>query len=147
MNKLVEAYVVEEIAEYLKLHPYTVRRLAREGKIPAFRAGGQWRFRKDEIDKSFRQFRMLCTFGDSHPLNLQVVSFLKNQSFETLCILVFHVICRARGIAQYHRRFTAGKHTICGVPSFSNSEEIGQKPVPVFCISIPVDRKGPQEKT
>ena len=44
-------YLVEEVSQYLRIHPYTVRRLAREGKIPAFRVGGQWRFRKDEIDK------------------------------------------------------------------------------------------------
>jgi excisionase family DNA binding protein len=50
MRKLSEAYTAEEIAIYLKLHPYTVRRLARQKKIPAFRVGGQWRFRKDEID-------------------------------------------------------------------------------------------------
>ena len=55
MEELVEAYTAEEIATYLKLHPYTVRRLAREKKIPAFRAGGQWRFRKDEIDKWSRE--------------------------------------------------------------------------------------------
>ena len=51
MKELSEAYTAEEIAKYLKLHPYTIRRLAREKKIPAFRVGGQWRFRKDEIDK------------------------------------------------------------------------------------------------
>ena len=51
MEKLVETYTAEEIAKHLKLHPYTIRRLAREHKIPAFRVGGQWRFRKDEIDK------------------------------------------------------------------------------------------------
>lgn len=50
MKELAEAYTAEEIAKYLKLHPYTIRRLAREKKIPAFRVGGQWRFRKDEID-------------------------------------------------------------------------------------------------
>jgi len=50
MDQLAEAYTAEEIAKYLKLHLYTVRRLAREKKIPAFRVGGQWRFRKDEID-------------------------------------------------------------------------------------------------
>ena len=43
-------FTVEELAKYLKLHEYTVRRLARAGKIPSFKAGGQWRFRKDEID-------------------------------------------------------------------------------------------------
>jgi len=50
MKELAEAYTAEEIAKYLKLHPYTIRRLAREKKIPSFRVGGQWRFRKDEID-------------------------------------------------------------------------------------------------
>ncbi len=51
MKELVKAFTAEEIAEYLRLHPYTIRRLAREKKIPAFRAGGQWRFRKDDIDR------------------------------------------------------------------------------------------------
>lgn len=51
MKQLVEAYTADEIAKYLKLHPYTIRRLARENKIPSFRVGGQWRFRRDDIDK------------------------------------------------------------------------------------------------
>ena len=56
MKKLVEAFTVEEIADHLKLHPYTIRRLCREGKIPAFRVGGQWRFRKDDIDRWSRSY-------------------------------------------------------------------------------------------
>ena len=51
MSKSIESYTVEEVAKSIKLHPYTVRRLCREGKIPCFKFGGQWRFRKDEIDK------------------------------------------------------------------------------------------------
>jgi len=51
MNKLIESYTVEEVAEALKIHPYTVRRLCREGKMPCFKIGGQWRFRKDDIDR------------------------------------------------------------------------------------------------
>ncbi len=47
----METFTVEELAKYLKLHTFTVRRLAREGKIPSFKAGGQWRFRKDEINR------------------------------------------------------------------------------------------------
>lgn len=47
----MKTYTVEEIAEALKLHPYTVRRLSREGKIPAFKAGGQWRFDLKEVEK------------------------------------------------------------------------------------------------
>lgn len=36
--------------EALKLHFYTIRRLCSEGKILAFKFGGQWRFRKSEIE-------------------------------------------------------------------------------------------------
>jgi len=50
MKNPLESYTVEEVAEALKLHPYTIRRLSREGKIPAFKFGGQWRFRKSEIE-------------------------------------------------------------------------------------------------
>ena len=47
----METFTVEELANYLKLHEYTVRRLARDGKIPSFKAGGQWRFDKSEIEE------------------------------------------------------------------------------------------------
>ena len=50
MAKSIESYTVEEVAQSIKSHPYTVRRLCREGKIPCFKFGGQWRFRKDEIE-------------------------------------------------------------------------------------------------
>ena len=51
MKKIIESYTVNEVAKALKLHPYTIRRLCREGKIPCFKFGGQWRFRKDEVVK------------------------------------------------------------------------------------------------
>ena len=51
MKGFMETYTVEEVAQALKLHPYTIRRLCREGKIPAFKFGGQWRFKKEDIDK------------------------------------------------------------------------------------------------
>lgn len=54
---MMETFTVEELAKYLKLHTFTVRRLAREGKIPSFKAGGQWRFRKDEIESWSRNNR------------------------------------------------------------------------------------------
>ena len=47
----MEIFTVEELAKYLKLHTFTVRRLAREGKIPSFKAGGQWRFDLKEIEE------------------------------------------------------------------------------------------------
>ncbi|RKY28140.1 MAG: DNA-binding protein [Candidatus Omnitrophota bacterium] len=50
-------FTVEELAKYLKLHKYTVRRLARTGKIPSFKAGGQWRFDVKEIEEWRRNQR------------------------------------------------------------------------------------------
>ena len=51
MPKIEQYLTVEEVAEALKLHPYTVRRLCREKKIPCFKFGGQWRFNKTDIEK------------------------------------------------------------------------------------------------
>ncbi len=42
--KNTNMYLVEEVSKYLRFHPHTIRKLAREGKIPAFKIGGQWRF-------------------------------------------------------------------------------------------------------
>ncbi len=50
MKNPMETYTVDEVAQALKLHPYTIRRLSREGRIPAFKFGGQWRFRRSEIE-------------------------------------------------------------------------------------------------
>ena len=44
-------YLVEELAKDLRLDPYTVRRLARSGKIPAFKVGRQWRFDVKTIEE------------------------------------------------------------------------------------------------
>jgi len=51
MEEKIEFYTAEEVAQVLRLHPYTVRRLCREKRVPAFKFGGQWRFRKDDIDQ------------------------------------------------------------------------------------------------
>ncbi len=40
-----------EAARYLKLNEQTVRRLARENQIPAFKVGGTWRFKKSVLDR------------------------------------------------------------------------------------------------
>jgi excisionase family DNA binding protein len=39
-----------EAARFLRIHPTTVKRLAREEKLPAFRIGNRWRFRPSELD-------------------------------------------------------------------------------------------------
>jgi len=45
-----EIMTLKEVAEYLKLAEKTAYRLAAEGKIPGFKVGGSWRFRKDAIE-------------------------------------------------------------------------------------------------
>jgi excisionase family DNA binding protein len=42
---------IEQVARYLSVHELTVRRLAREGEIPAFKVGRQWRVKRDLLDK------------------------------------------------------------------------------------------------
>ncbi len=46
-----EILTLKEVAEYLKLAEKTAYRLVAEGKLPGFKVGGSWRFRKDEIEK------------------------------------------------------------------------------------------------
>lgn len=41
---------IKQAAEYLQMNKMTVYKLARQGKIPAFRVASEWRFRKDLID-------------------------------------------------------------------------------------------------
>lgn len=45
-----EILTIEEVAEYLKSGKRTVYRLAASGKIPAFKLGGTWRFRRAELN-------------------------------------------------------------------------------------------------
>ena len=41
---------VAEVAELLRLSEKTVYRLAQQGELPGFKAGGSWRFRREDID-------------------------------------------------------------------------------------------------
>ncbi|ANX05523.1 helix-turn-helix domain-containing protein [Immundisolibacter cernigliae] len=46
-----EIITLEEVSAYLKAGKRTVYRLAQKGKIPAFKLGGTWRFRRLELDR------------------------------------------------------------------------------------------------
>jgi excisionase family DNA binding protein len=45
-----EVMNVSEVAEYLRVAPATIYRLAQAGKIPCGKVGRAWRFRKEAID-------------------------------------------------------------------------------------------------
>ena len=40
----------EQAASLLGIHPKTLQKLARKGKVPAIRIGDLWRFRATELD-------------------------------------------------------------------------------------------------
>jgi len=51
MPKEKEIMTTKEVASYLNIHPLTVNKYAREGKIPAFKIGTDWRFHKMYIER------------------------------------------------------------------------------------------------
>ena len=42
---------IEELADYLRMQKVTIYKHVQEGKIPAFKVGGAWRFKRSTIDK------------------------------------------------------------------------------------------------
>ena len=42
---------IEEVAKRFKVNTTTVYRLVKQGKLPAFKVGNQWRFREDRLDE------------------------------------------------------------------------------------------------
>jgi excisionase family DNA binding protein len=47
---LDDILTLKEVASYLKLAEKTTYRLAAEGKLPGFKVGGSWRFKKLDIE-------------------------------------------------------------------------------------------------
>ena len=46
-----EILTVREICDLLQVHQSTIYKLVRQGNIPRFRVGADWRFRKDLIER------------------------------------------------------------------------------------------------
>ena len=46
-----EIMTIKEVSEYLKLVEKTAYRLAAQGKIPGFKVGGSWRFKREDIEQ------------------------------------------------------------------------------------------------
>ena len=40
----------EQVAQYLRIDKFTVYRLVTQGKIPAFKVGTQWRFKRSMVE-------------------------------------------------------------------------------------------------
>jgi len=44
-------FTVQELATYLRMKPVTIYKHAKAGKLPAFKVGANWRFKKSTIDR------------------------------------------------------------------------------------------------
>jgi len=42
---------VKELSDYLKVHPSTIYRQLKRGRLPAFKVGSDWRFNVESIDR------------------------------------------------------------------------------------------------
>jgi excisionase family DNA binding protein len=48
---MAKVLTLEEVAEYLHVHPSSVYRLLKNRRIPAFRMGSDWRFNQESIEQ------------------------------------------------------------------------------------------------
>jgi excisionase family DNA binding protein len=46
-----DVFDAKQAADYMKINEQTVRRLARDNELPAFKVGGAWRFKKSALDR------------------------------------------------------------------------------------------------
>lgn len=65
MERLKEVMTLREASQYLGVSPDTLYKYLSEDKIPAFKLGNRWRFKKDLLDRWMerKSERMIDTFG------------------------------------------------------------------------------------
>jgi excisionase family DNA binding protein len=63
-----EVLTVKEVSEVLRIHPYTVYKLAKTRKIPSFRIGTEWRFRSDLIQRWMIELSMDVLQSEEVPI-------------------------------------------------------------------------------
>jgi excisionase family DNA binding protein len=49
--EMAPVLTVQNVAEYLHVHPSTIYRLVKKRQLPAFRVGSDWRFNRESIDR------------------------------------------------------------------------------------------------
>jgi excisionase family DNA binding protein len=45
-----DIFTIKELSEHLRVHPTTIYRLLRQGRLPGFRVGSNWRFNRSAIE-------------------------------------------------------------------------------------------------
>ena len=60
-----EILTLPEVAKLLKVAEKTIYAMAQRGGLPAFKVGGQWRFKRDDLDKWIERQKSSHREGDS----------------------------------------------------------------------------------
>ncbi len=50
-----QIFTIRELSEHLRVHPTTIYRLLRQGRLPGFRVGSNWRFSREAIEQWERE--------------------------------------------------------------------------------------------
>jgi len=59
-----EILTLPEVAQLLKVAEKTVYSMAQKGQLPAFKVGGQWRFKRADLDKWIEDPKAVSRDGD-----------------------------------------------------------------------------------
>lgn len=51
MAKSKDILTIKDVADYMDVHPMTIYKYVKNGRIPAFKIGTSWRIRRDSISK------------------------------------------------------------------------------------------------
>lgn len=75
----IEMLTVKDVANYLKLGPTTVYRLLNEGKIPAFKAGKQWRIRLEDLQRYIETQKLLPRRAGPKSRQLNIMEVVRSE--------------------------------------------------------------------
>ncbi|MBU3911090.1 MAG: helix-turn-helix domain-containing protein [Candidatus Omnitrophica bacterium] len=56
---------VKDIAEYLDMHPMTIYKFVKNGRIPAFKVGTSWRIKRESIQKWIKEREQSANGGEA----------------------------------------------------------------------------------
>lgn len=59
-----EILTLSEVAQLLKVAEKTVYSMAQKGQLPAFKVGGQWRFKRVDLDAWIEQQKAAARDGE-----------------------------------------------------------------------------------
>lgn len=64
-EQMLTVMTLSQVASYLKCHPGTIYRYLKARKVPAFKAGKQWRFTKESIDNWIHDLELATAQGQT----------------------------------------------------------------------------------